>query len=280
MSGPHNFRRLQDLQCGVGQAVLGGDEDSVVGAILGDGLEPAQRLNIHRNHYSTSLGEALKATFPVVCRVLDPRFFAYAASEFIKVFPPRQVCLFEYGEELPAFLETFPPCAQLAYIGDLARLEWLINGALHSPALPAIDSKDLAHFGAAEYPRLILAFQPSLRLIESRWPIDRIWHENKPGAEGEGTIDLNAGGCRLEIRQLGEDVVFRALEAGEFALRRELAEGRTLELSVEAALGRDPLFDTAHGLRRLFAEDLVTSFTLGPNAGTAAPKPVEPRRLK
>ncbi len=267
MSGPRNPLPLHDLQCGVGQAVLGGDEESIVAAILGDGLDPAQRLNIYRNHYNTSLGEALKATFPVVCRVLDPRFFAYAASEFIKAFPPRQVCLFEYGEEFPAFLESFPPCAQLAYIGDLARLEWLINGALHSPALPAIDSKDLAHLGTAEYPQLIFALQPSLRLIESRWPIDRIWHENKPGAQGEGAVDLNAGGCHLEVRQLGEDVVFRALEAGEFALRGELAKGRILESAVEAALARDPLFDAAHGLRRLFAEGLVTGFTLAPNPG-------------
>jgi hypothetical protein len=280
MSGPLNLPGLQDLQYGVGRAVLGGDQDSIVAAIRGDGLDPAQRLNIYRNHYSTSLGEALKATFPVVCRVLDPRFFAYAASEFIKAFPPRQVCLFEYGEELPAFLETFPPCAQLAYVGDLARLEWLINGALHSPTLPAIDSKDLAHLGAAEFPRLILALQPSLRLIESRWPIDRIWHENKPGAEGEGAVDLDVGGCHLEIRQLGDDVVFRPLESGEFALRAELAKGEALDSAVGAALARDPAFDTAHNLRRLFAEDLVIGFTLGAGSDTAAPKPAEPRQLK
>lgn len=259
--------RLRDLQCGVGQAVLGGDEESIVAAIQGDGLEPAARLNIYRNHYNTSLADALKATFPVVCRILDARFFGYAASEFIKTNPPRQVCLFEYGEALPAFLESFPPCAQLAYIGDVARLEWLINSALHSPAVPPIDSRDLAHLDSADYPRLILALQPSLRFIESRWPIDRIWHENKPGAEGDGAVNLGAGGCRLEIRQLGDDVVFRSLESGEFALRSALLKGHTLDTAVAAALASDPLFDTAHGLRRLFAEGLVTGFTLAPNPG-------------
>lgn len=265
--------RLRELQCGVGQAVLGHDEGSIVAAIQGDGLPPAARLNIYRNHYNTSLAEALKSTFPVVCRVLDPRFFAYAASEFIKAYPPRQVCLFEYGESLPAFLESFPPCAQLAYIGDVARLEWLINSALHSPALPPIDSKDLAHLESADYPRLILALQPSLRFIESHWPIDRIWHENKPGAEGEGAVDLGAGGCRLEIRQLGDDVIFRSVEPGEFALRSALLKGHTLDSAVAAALARDPLFDTAHGLRRLFAEGLITGFTLAPDPGADRPDP-------
>jgi hypothetical protein len=269
MSRPRDPSQLHDLQCGVGQAVLGRDEESIVAAIMGDGLDPAQRLNIYRNHYNTSLGEALKATFPVICRVLDPRFFAYAASEFIKISPPRQVCLFEYGEEFPGFLAAFPPCAHLTYLGDVARLEWLINTALHSPALPAIDSKDLAHLDAAGYPQLVFALQPSLRLIESPWPIDRIWHQNKPGSESEEVINLGSGGCRLEIRQLGEDVVFRSLEPGEFVLRSELAMGRNLDTAVAAALACDPLYDTAHGLRRLFAEGLVTGFTLDPKSGQA-----------
>jgi hypothetical protein len=267
--------RLRDLQCGVGKAVLGRDEESIVAAIVDDGLPPVQRLNVYRNHYNISLTDALKSTFPVVCRVLDPRFFAYAASEFIKTSPPRQVCLFEYGEGFPEFLAAFPPCAHLAYIGDTARLEWLINASLHSPALPPIDSNDLAHLEASDYPQLIFALQPSLRLIESDWPIDRIWHRNKPDAEGDGAVNLDAGGCRLEIRQLGDDVVFRSLEPGEFGLRAELAKGRSLDEAVAAALARDPLFDTAHGLRRLFAEGLVSGFSLAPNPGAAASEPAK-----
>jgi len=257
--------RLRELQCGIGRAILGKDEASIIEAITGDGLDPSARLNVYRNHYSASLGEALKATFPVVCRLVDPKFFAYAASEFIKASPPRQVCLFEYGEDFPDFLAGFPACASLAYLPDVARLEWLINAALHSPAQDPLEAGDLAHLDSADYPGLIFALQPSLRLIESVWPIDRIWHLNRPGAADESTIDLAAGGCRLEIRQLGEDVIFRGLEASDFALRAALTSGRTLEAAIGAALALNPEFDSAHGLRRLFAEGLVVGFTLAPS---------------
>lgn len=261
--------KLRDLQCGVGRGVLGRDEDSIVSAIMGDGLDPAARLNIYRNHYNTSLREALKATFPVVCRLVDERFFGYAASEYIKSSPPRQVCLFEYGESFPDFLAAFPACANLSYLGDVARLEWLINSALHAPAEAPVDVAELGHLDASDYPRLIFTLQPALRLIDSLFPIDRIWHLNKPGAVEEGSVDLGAGGCRLEIRQLGEDVVFRPLESGEFALRAALARGRTLEAAVDAALAQDPLFDAAPALRRLFGEGLVTGFTLAPSPNNA-----------
>ena len=256
--------KLHDLQCGVGRGVLGKDEDSIVSAIMGDGLDPAARLNIYRNHYNTSLTEALKATYPVVCRLVGERFFAYAASEFIKASPPRQVCLFEYGESFAEFLAVFPASADLVYLPDVARLEWLINQALHAPAPAPIDAGDLAHLDAADYPRLVFALQPALRLIDSAFPIDRIWRLNQPTTEEAGSVDLSAGGCRLEIRQLGEDVVFRPLDSGEFALRAALARGRTLEVAVEAALAQDPMFDTAQALRLLFAEGLVIGFTLAP----------------
>ncbi len=257
--------KLRDLQCGVGRAVLGMDEASIVSAIMGDGLDPAARLSIYRNHYNTSLSEALKATYPVVCRLVDERFFAYAASEYIKVSPPRQVCLFEYGDSFPDFLAEFPACASLVYLADVARLEWLINLSLHAPAQPPIEAGELAHLDAADYPRLVFALQPALRLIESAWPIDRIWHLNRPDASEQGMIDLAAGGCHLEIRQLGEDVVFRPLESGEFALRAALAKGGTLEAAVEAALAKDPSFDTTLALRHLFGEGLVIGFTLVPS---------------
>jgi hypothetical protein len=253
---------LRELQCGVSRGVLGKDEDSIVSAIMGDGLDPAARLNIYRNHYNMSLREALKATYPVVCRLVDERFFGYAASEYIKSSPPRQVCLFEYGEGFPDFLAAFPPCANLPYLADVARLEWLINSALHAPAEAPLDVADLGHLEASDYPWLIFALQPAHRLIESAFPIDRIWHLNKPGAMEEGSVDLGAGGCRLEIRQSGEDVVFRPLESGEFALRAALARGRTLEAAVDAALAQDPPFDMAPALRRLFGEGLVIRFAV------------------
>ena len=247
-------------------------------AILGDGLDPAQRLNIYRNHYNISLGEALKATFPVVCRVLDPRFFAYAASEFIKVSPPRQVCLFEYGEGFPDFIAAFPPCAHLSYIGDVARLEWMINGG--APFAGACRRST-----ARIWPSSTCQISTARLCAAALAPPDRIplAHRShlapeQAGREGEGAVDLDAGGCRLEIRQLGEDVVFRPLEPGEFALRAKLAKGGNSGGGCRGCSCRRPLFDTADGLRRLFAEGLVTGFTLAPGPGTDAPKPTEPQQ--
>ena len=251
---------LPELQCAVGRAVCGKDGASILDAIHGDGLDPAARLGIYRNHHLTSLTEALKAIYPVVSRLVDERFFAYAAHGFIDKAPPREPCLFEYGADFPAFLAAFPAAASLPYLPDVARLEWAINAALHAPAEASVDKAAFSQVPAADYPRLVFRLQPSLVLLASDWSVDRIWQANRPEKASADSVDLDEGGCRLEIRQRDEAVVFRRLEAGEFDLRKALAEGFTLEAAAARLLERDPLFDLAMALGRLMSEGLVAGF--------------------
>jgi hypothetical protein len=151
---------------------------------------------------------------------VDERFFAFTAHEYIKSSPPRRVCLHEYGAEFPDFLGGFPPCRHLAYLPDVARLEHQINAALHSPAEDALGTDAFLDVTLGDYPRLVFRLLPSLRYLESPWPVDRIWLGQQEGRET--AVDLGEGGCRLEIRQRGEEVVFCRLGALQFTLRHAL----------------------------------------------------------
>ena len=119
--------------------MLGGDAGAAAREIEADGLAPEARLEIYRHHVLTTLTSALEATFPVVCRLVDRRFFAYAADRYLRAHPPTGPCLFEYGDSFPDFLAAFPPCRDLAYLPDVARLEWAMNAALHAADVDAID---------------------------------------------------------------------------------------------------------------------------------------------
>ena len=82
--------RLQRLMC---LAVGGRQEPELLALIEADGLEPDARLRIYRNHAILTLTGALKATFPVVCQLVDERFFCYAAHEYIGENLPSRPCL-------------------------------------------------------------------------------------------------------------------------------------------------------------------------------------------
>ena len=57
--------------------------------VRADGIDFAGRLQVYRNNTFSSLTAALKDSFPVVCQLVDERFFGYAAQEYIRDHPPR-----------------------------------------------------------------------------------------------------------------------------------------------------------------------------------------------
>ena len=170
---------LRELQAAIGTAMLGGDAGAAAREIEPDGLAPEARLEIYRHHVLTTLTSALEATFPVICRLVDRRFFAYAADTYVRAHPPAGPCLFEYGDSFPDFLAAFPPCRDLAYLPDVARLEWAMSAALHAPDVDAMDPACLAHVAAEDMPRLTFAVDPSVSFLASPWPVDRIWRANQ-----------------------------------------------------------------------------------------------------
>ena len=254
---------LRELQVAIGTAMLGGDASAAAREIEPDGLAPESRLEIYRHPVVTTLTSALVATFPVICRLVDRRFFAYAADSYLRAHPPTGPCLFEYGDSFPEFLAAFPPCRDLAYLPDVARLEWAMSAALHSPDVDAMDPAGLADVAAEDLPRLAFAVDPSVSYLESPWPVEQIWRANQDedGAPSD-PIDLASGGIRLEVRRAGNVATVRALAAADYALRTALARGGTLEDAAAAALGVDPHFDLTAALHALLAERIFTSFAV------------------
>jgi hypothetical protein len=253
---------LPEIQAGFAAAILRDDAADVARAIESDGLTPAARIQLYRNHVLSSLTEALAATYPVVCRLVDRRFFGFAADAYIRHHPPAGPCLFEYGATFPGFLGTFPPCADYPYLADVAHLEWAMNTVLHADETPPISRAALGDVRPEDIGRVVLRIDPSAGWLRSDWPVDRIWAANQPGADPHATVDLAAGGVGLEIRRRDEAVALRRLDAPSFGFRAALAEGQTLETALDRALGQNPGFDLAGALRAILDEALVVDFTL------------------
>jgi hypothetical protein len=245
---------LLELQAGFRAALLADDLRGVGADILPDRLGVAARLAVYRHHVLTSLTAALESTFPVLCRLVDRRFFAWLADRYVREHPPTRPCLFEYGADFPGFIAAFPACAHLPWLPDVARLEWAMNTALHAPDAEPLEPAWLGAIAPSALSQLVLRLDPSITLLSSRWPVDAIWRANQPAADPTRPVDLDAGAAQLEVRRDGDDVVFRKLPPGSFAFRHVLAAGQTLEAGVEAALAVDASLDVAAELRALLDE--------------------------
>jgi hypothetical protein len=239
---------LRELQAAVGAGILGDVPEGLRGLVREDGLAFDRRLQVYRNNSFVSLTEVLKATFPVVCRLVDEQFFRYAADAFIRACPPRAPCLSEYGSDFADFLAGFAPVQRLAYLPDVARLEWAINEAYFADDAPALEPARIAALPQERYGTLGFRLRPSCRLVASTYPVDRIWQAHQPDGNVDTPIDLAAGGCRLLVQRRGLDMQMTALDVAGHAFLGALSEGRSLQGAYETAAAIDGAFDLVGAL--------------------------------
>jgi hypothetical protein len=245
---------LYELQIGFRRAVLGGEVGDIAVVIASDGIDPAARLRIYRNHLLATLGAALRAVFPVVCRLIDERFFTYAVDEYLKEHPPRSRCLSEYGDDFPEFLAGFPPCKGLPYLADVARFEWALDTVSRAREATLLPPQALAAVPAERAGYVRFSLQPSVCYFTSPWPVDAIWHANQQREVPR--VDLAIGETHLEIRGTGGGVVWRRLDPATFAFRLALAS-EAFAAAIAAATAQDPGFDPGAALQLVFAEGLA-----------------------
>jgi hypothetical protein len=243
---------LPDLQAAFAAHVAGEDQPELVASVLDDTISAPARLRVYRHHVSHSLAASLAATFPTVQALVGETFFEGMARAFVASSLPTQPVLSEYGVGFAAFIDGYAPAHGLPYLADMARLDWALNLAFHSPAEPRLTSADLAAIPVEELPGKSVALAAGTAIVRSRHPIDRIWHAAQPGAS-DGTVDLEAGEARLLVLRGPDDAGFLVLQAGEARFLEALAEGATLEAAASAALTAEDAFDLSASFARLLA---------------------------
>src|SRR5258707_2404534 len=141
-----------------------------------------------------------------------------------------------------------------------------MSRAAHAAVAEPLPRSSLAGGSAADAPRLVFRLDPSCGFLASPWPVDRIWRVNRPGARGDETVDLAAGGVHIEVGRRGPDVVFRALDGATFAFRQAIAGGAALDAATATAFAANARFDLGAAVADLFRDGAVVAFTLAPEA--------------
>jgi hypothetical protein len=246
---------LHDLQTDFRRFLTGEAPEQLLRFVDGVGFEPESRLSIYRNNMLVTLTAALKATFPVVRRLVDDRFFEYAANAFIQRHLPVGPCLVEYGGDFPEFLANFPPAASLDYLPDVARLEWAISRVLHAPYPESPIPLTSLLTVPGDPAEIRLSMTAEGRYMASPHPIERIWQFHRPGMDPTA-MPLDRRCAYLEVRR-ADGLQLTELPPAVWTFRSQIADGAALGTAAEEALAIAPDFDLARALGALFDAGLV-----------------------
>lgn len=235
---------LSGLQRDFKDAVLGAAGDALA-AHIAPGL--AARVAIYRNTVQGSLADVIAAAFPVTQRVVGAAFFTALARRYVAAQPPRLPQLSSYGAGFPDFIVQERHHG-LAYLADVARLEWARGESYFAADASALAPDAIAALAPEALDAAVLVLHPAMRLIRSRFPVMRIWRVNQPEVTDVPPVDMAEAENALVSRSAGH-VSLRAISAGDAAFILAIRDGANLGAAVASGHDAEPGFDLETALR-------------------------------
>lgn len=224
--------------------------------------DPAARIGIYRNTVVANYRNALAASYPVVRALTGAAFFATLVDAYVGAHPSTGGDLNVYGGMLGAFIASYPHGRDVPYLADVARLEWAIDEAYRaadSVVTAAGLAQTLAAIPLEDALTARLVLHASCRMLQSPYPVLRIWQAHHEASAAYEAIDFAAGDDRLLIRREEGTVVMERLAPGDFAWLSALTTTADLGGTLEMALAADTAFDLRATLSTMIANGTLAN---------------------
>jgi hypothetical protein len=228
--------------------------------IAGDEALAARRLAIYRANVAAAAARALGAAYPVVRQVVGEEFFDALAAAYLAAHPSTSGDLHELGAAFAGFVAEFPHTRALPYLPDLARLEWAAHRAYGAADPAPVDPRALAAIPPERQATLRFQLAHGTAVVESAYPVLRIWQIHQPGFAGEFGVDWSLAQRALVARE-GLRVAVAALAPGEAAFVRAVLAGQGFAQAAGAAFEAEEGVDLGGLLGRLIGGGLVTGIS-------------------
>lgn len=251
----HDAPALPDWQRQFLDALYDADAPGPHATFRGNGLEPEARLRIYRHSSEAIHTGAVRITYPAVLALVGEDYFDQTVRGYRRVHPSRSGNLQTFGARFAEYLETLPELRPLAYLPDVARLEWLRQESVLAADAEATAPDAFTHALANAGESLRVGLHPSVRLLASAHPILTIWrYAIQPTSE---RLVLDGEGEHVVLWREEGEVVMAAVDPASFACIASFVPGGMLGSAQAAAQARDPDFDLAACLSSLCRQNLI-----------------------
>jgi len=233
------------------------DERAIEACVESNGLSTAQRMQVYQHIVENTLNEALQTSYPAVRLLVGDAFFDGAATGYMRRYPPGSGNLQDYGAQFCDFLSAMEEAARLAYLPDIARLEWARQLSLLASDAQALAATETAYKlqYLGNHPMCVL-LHPSVQLVCSAHPIFDIWHYcMQPSDQG---LHLDAAGQAVLLWRDGAQIAMQVVDDPAAAFLRAVLDGMEMHhaFAEVRSQGHDN-FDLSELLPFLVANHLV-----------------------
>ncbi len=169
---------LRELQALFWRGLEGSAEPDLEAAVASSAsLAAGERLAIYARMYFSRLHDLLAEDFEKTAAALGPDRFTDTVRGYLARHPSEHPSVRHLGRHFADFLASAPPPGAPPWLADLARLEWARVETFDAPDALPIERARLAVIPAADWPGLVLVLIPALEVLDSAWPLHRLWRD-------------------------------------------------------------------------------------------------------
>ena len=270
--------KLAELQAAFQSAVLSGAaKDSKVLASLSKpvGRERSTGFNVYVKAYRLRVAEYLEEDFPALKSLLGQKRFEELVADYVAASPSRTRNARFFSARLPEVMQRSEKWRKEPQAIGVARLERALTDAFDAADGDSCALEALAAYAPQDWPRLVFAFHPSLRLISA--PAGTV--ELYEALSSEGAAPQHEPSDEEEeavaVWRSGFDPAYRTLSADEFLALNEALAGKSFGGICQLVAFQE---DEAAAPERLaqflvnwFSDGLVVSLSEDGAEGSAAP---------
>jgi hypothetical protein len=219
-------------------------------------------VEVYRNNYRGNLHDTLAGAYPVIRILVGEDFFRLLAKRFIEQHHSRSGNLHRYGSEMATFLMHFDNTRHLAYLPDMARLEWAYHLAYFATDMAPFDLVRLSSVAPESYADLHWYLHPGCTLLASAYPVTAIWQAHQNGVPAELNIDLSNGGESLLVHRNGLSVEIITIAPSTHLWLTQLQQGKAMGAATDSTLSEYPDFDLATSLRHWLSQGVLVDMDI------------------
>ncbi|HYW55494.1 MAG TPA: DNA-binding domain-containing protein [Polaromonas sp.] len=223
------------------QAVLGAGDDSPLSPLFARGSAQQEQLwqrglQAYRANGQALAERVLLGAYPVLAQLMGDESFAMLARHFWAEHPPLRGDMACWGDGLADFIDAALQLSDNPYLGDVARLEWL----MHQAASAADVDADLASFAlltSADPALVTLTLGAGVALLASGYPVVSVVNAHllgSPTLAHAGQLLQEAHAEKALVWRQGFKPCTRAVSTGEYMVLRQLMAGQSLLQALEA----------------------------------------------
>ena len=187
-----------------------------------------ERLEIYREGYTARIHESIAEVYEAVRGFLDEEAFDELCRAYADHTSSEDYNLNHAGKHLEEFLKISAVSQKMPFLPDLAKLEWGLWEAFHSfDGSCVFTQSDLAGLSLEDWERSVIVFQPSVKLLDSSWPVLDLWKARREPSVLAG-VRLQNNPQKVLIGRRVDQVRCELLTPDQFRLIQGLLAGKTL----------------------------------------------------